>query len=115
MSITNCVYCDKLYDQDLEIEHEGVCKDEKGLEKIELQKSSASCEIELQKSDLGSWAVYLNTKPTEAGRIKDFDNNRQIAWVVFKCADAWDNYKNYTARLCHYRDLDFKLDLQSDI
>lgn len=44
-------------------------------------------------------------KDKEFGRLKSFDNNAKVAWVVYKCSDDWDNWQNYTAAQTNYSDL----------
>ena len=39
---------------------------------------------------VGKWVVYQNEK----GRIKSW--NSKFVFVVYKCADDWDNFENYT-------------------
>ena len=41
----------------------------------------------------GDWVLYTKTK--EEGIIKDIRDTS--AFVVFECANDWDNYENYTA------------------
>ena len=51
-------------------------------------------------SDIGKYLIY---EPTgEVGRLKSFENNRSIAWVVYKCGDDWENYQNYAGQATDY-------------
>jgi hypothetical protein len=51
-------------------------------------------------SDIGMYITYVPTG--EIGRLKQFDNNSRVAWVVYKCGDNWDQYQNYTAQATDY-------------
>lgn len=61
--------------------------------------------IYLHDQDIGRWVIYKKTK--ERGRIKDFSNERQVAWVVYKANNNWDSdhWKDYTASMTKYSDL----------
>jgi len=51
---------------------------------------------ELKHSDVGRWVAY--TAPhgeISLGRIKSW--NEKYIFVVYHCADEWDNFRNYTA------------------
>lgn len=59
---------------------------------------------DLSKSNIGEWVRY---KPTgEIGRIKQFDNNKRIAWIVYKANNDWKRFENYTAASTKYDDLE---------
>jgi hypothetical protein len=54
----------------------------------------------------GAWVVYQpHFGNKEVGRIKSWDE--ESVWVVFKCDDRWDLYKNYTAMMCNPTQLEF--------
>ena len=42
---------------------------------------------------------------TENGIIKDLNESQTIAWVVYKCDNEWENYKNYTGAATNIQDL----------
>jgi hypothetical protein len=50
----------------------------------------------LTKKDIGRWVTYNRSycKP-EKGRIKSWNNT--FVFVVYNCADNWENYQDYTA------------------
>ena len=52
----------------------------------------------LTKADIGQWVEYAAHNTSEKGRIKSF--NDKWIFVVFNCADDWDNFCNYTAAAC---------------
>ena len=58
---------------------------------------------ELTKEDIGKWVLYL--PKNERGRIKSW--NDLFVFVVYKCANNWDDYKNYTAATTKAEDLRF--------
>ena len=61
---------------------------------------------DLTKNDISRWAFYKpQVGELERGKIKSFDNKAQVAWVVYKCNEDWDNYENYTAASTNYSDL----------
>ena len=51
--------------------------------------------------------TYVSIWKCEEWIIKSYDNKLMIAWVVFKCNNDWKNYKDYTAELCKFIDLEF--------
>lgn len=61
----------------------------------------------LKKDDIGKWVTYKPELENEQGKIKSFDNEKQIAWVVYKANNNWDgdHWKNYTAAATNYSDL----------
>lgn len=63
--------------------------------------------IELTEKDIGRWATYKPELENERGKIKSFDNERKVAWVVYKCNENWDldHWKDYTAACTNYSDL----------
>ena len=59
-------------------------------------------------SDIWRYVYYIDViKWIEKWRIKRFDNEKQIAYVVFKCNNDWGTYKDYTAEACDYNNLEF--------
>ena len=60
------------------------------------------------EKDIGSWVTYKDgTGQTEEGKLKSFDNTKQLAWVVYKSNENWDgdHWKDYTAACTNYSDL----------
>ena len=47
----------------------------------------------LTAEDIGRWVLYWQTG--EKGRIKSWTTS--IVFVVYKCADNWDDFQNYAA------------------
>lgn len=64
---------------------------------------------ELTEDDIGKWVIYDNGFDTERGRIKSFNNEIGIAFVVYKANGNWDldHWKDYTAQATKYLDLFF--------
>lgn len=63
----------------------------------------------LNQTDVGRVCVYAPGKDwSETGRLKSFNNENQIAWIVFKCGDDWDNFMNYTGQSVKYEDFIFE-------
>lgn len=61
---------------------------------------------DLTKEDLGRYVIYTDgTKEEQRGRIKSW-NDRWI-FVVYHCADEWDNYQDYTGAATEPGDLKF--------
>lgn len=63
----------------------------------------------LTEQDIGKWVVYKPELENEIGKIKSFNNERQIAFVVYKANNNWDgdHWKDYTASSTSYNDLAF--------
>lgn len=62
----------------------------------------------LTQDDIGRWVMYIPaTGERECGKIKRYNNKQQVAWVVYKCGDNWDQFENYTAAATKYQDLEF--------
>jgi len=61
----------------------------------------------LLDNDIGKWVVYKPDRENERGKIKSYNNETQIAWVVYKCNNNWDSdrWKNYTGQSTKYEDL----------
>jgi len=53
----------------------------------------------------GQFVVYNPKLENERGRIKSLCSDPNFAFVVYKCADNWDNYKDYTAQRTAISDL----------
>lgn len=64
----------------------------------------------LTEKDIGRWVTYTaqGSGTQERGRIKDFSNEQQVAWVVYHANENWDgeHWKDYTAACTRYEDLD---------
>ena len=65
---------------------------------------------ELIDSDIGKWIEYVDEHIFPSAwnpcwKLKSFNNEKQTAWIVFKCNLDWDNWKDYTAESCKYNDL----------
>lgn len=40
----------------------------------------------LTEQDVGRWIIYINgVGETQRGKIKSFNNDRRVAWVVYNC------------------------------
>jgi hypothetical protein len=63
----------------------------------------------LDPSNIGCWLVYKPQIENELGRLLRYDNEKQIAWVVYKANNNWDgeHWKDYTAESTKYEDLFF--------
>ena len=63
----------------------------------------------LYNSNLGCWLVYKPELENEKGKLLRYDNEKKIAWVVYKCNNNWDldHWKDYTAEATKYEDLFF--------
>lgn len=65
---------------------------------------------QLADKDKGRYVFYTNgVGNKERGRIKSW--NHQWVFVVYNCADEWDDYENYTAAATNPRDLDWEINL----
>jgi len=60
---------------------------------------------ELTDKDIGKLVTYKTTYKTEHGRIKSW--NDKFIFVVYKCNDDWNNYKNYTGAATKPEELEF--------
>jgi len=77
----------------------------------------------LQEHNISDWVTYTPSDGhTEQGRIKIFDNEKQVAWVVYKANENWDgdHWKDYTGESTKYSDLylnpmGMKLESSTDI
>ncbi len=49
----------------------------------------------LKPEDIGKWVLYTDKYKTEEGKIKSW--NDKYIFVVYRCADEWSRYKDYTA------------------
>lgn len=63
--------------------------------------------FQLTEADVGAWVVYFNGDYFEKGRVKSFNNERGVAWVVYHCDNNWNTggWVNYTAACTKYSDL----------
>jgi hypothetical protein len=66
--------------------------------------------IKMTEADIKSWVTYVPFKGCdksqwEPGIVKSFNNDRKVAWVVYKCNNDWDHYENYTAACTNFSDL----------
>jgi hypothetical protein len=60
----------------------------------------------LTKEDIGRDVIYTNgVGDKEQGRIKSW--NEKWIFVVYHCANDWDNYQDYTAAATSPSDLKF--------
>jgi len=61
----------------------------------------------LTQQDIGKWVTYKTIGKEERGKIKSFDNDRQVAWVVYNTNENWDadHWKDYTGACTKYSDL----------
>ncbi len=59
----------------------------------------------LTQNDKSRWVEYNNINTKEKGRIKSW--NDKWIFVVYNCADNWDNYMNYTGCATSPEDLTF--------
>lgn len=46
----------------------------------------------------GSKVTYTYNGRNDKGIIKSFPDDPGFAFVVYKCNDEWENYRNYTAQ-----------------
>ena len=59
---------------------------------------------ELDRFSVGNWVVFHNgAGATKRGQIKSW--NDTYIFVVFNCANDWDNFLDYTAAACRPEDL----------
>ena len=64
--------------------------------------------IVFTESDIGKWVTYRPTfGDQKQGKLKSFDNERRLAWVVYSANHNWDgdHWKDYTAECTNYSDL----------
>ena len=61
----------------------------------------------LKETDKGRWVKYNRPYCHQRGRIKSW-NDRWI-FVVYNCADEWDDYQDYTAAATEPNDLRFEI------
>ena len=62
---------------------------------------------ELTKKDIGRWVVYKPNLENERGKIKSW--NDTYIFVVYKCANNWDRFQDYTGQATSSRDLEWML------
>lgn len=74
---------------------------------LQLIENEKQVEIEkLKEDDKGRWVEY--TAPhgaKEKGKIKSW--NETFVFVVYKCADEWDKYQDYTGVATNPKNLKF--------
>ena len=66
----------------------------------------------LKKEDIGKWFTYISFGgKKEQGKLKSFNNEKQIAFIVYNANNNWDgdHWKDYTAEATSYSDLFFNL------
>lgn len=64
--------------------------------------------FELKKGNIGAWVKFIDgAGKNDYGRLKSFDNEIRLAWIVFHCAGQWHKYYNYTAQGVKYGDFSF--------
>lgn len=62
----------------------------------------------LTDEDVGRWVVYTDgAGEDQLGRIKSW--NDMWIFVVYHCADEWDNYQDYTGAATTPSDLKFEM------
>lgn len=65
--------------------------------------------VHLQESDVGRWVVYHPPHNIqERGRIKSFNNESRLAFVVYGRSVENENWLDYTAAATSYFDLEFE-------
>lgn len=66
--------------------------------------------MNLTDKNIGDWVIYKSGIKSEEirGKIKSFDNDKQIAYVVYKCNNNWDgdHWKDYTGQPTKYSNLE---------
>ena len=63
---------------------------------------------DLTEEDLGRYVIYTDgSEGKQRGRIKDW--NDTWIFVVYHCADEWDNYRDYTGCATTPSDLKFEM------
>lgn len=62
----------------------------------------------LTEKDIGEWVSYTGhfDGTIEKGEIKSWNN--KYVFVVYKCADEWDRFKEYTGVATRPEDLEFR-------
>lgn len=61
----------------------------------------------LTNNDIGRNVIYTDgVRDKEFGRIKSW--NDKWIFVVYNCADDWDNYQDYTGAATDPHDLEWK-------
>jgi hypothetical protein len=59
----------------------------------------------LTNNDVGKWVVYNPGYTKEIGKIKSW--NDKFIFVVYNCANDWDNFMYYTGAATFPKDLFF--------
>jgi len=57
----------------------------------------------LNDTFLGTFVDIKKGDITEVGRILNYDNEKQIAYVVTRCNGRWDLYDEFTAEPINYK------------
>jgi len=60
---------------------------------------------ELTKKDIGRWVVYKPNLENERGKIKSW--NDTYIFIVYKCANNWDRFQDYTGQATSPGDLEW--------
>lgn len=62
----------------------------------------------LTEKDIGKWVSYTGNfdRAVEKGKIKSWSG--KYIFVVYKCADEWDRFKEYTGVATLPEDLEFQ-------
>lgn len=63
---------------------------------------------ELTEEDVGKWFTYIpGVGRYETGKLKSYNNDRKIAFIVYHCSGFWDTdlWKGYTAAATDYCNL----------
>jgi len=69
---------------------------------------------ELTENDIGRWVIYhVGKEDQEEGRIKDWNEN--YVFVVYKCNNSWNKFKEYTGVATLPEDLNFKIEKEEKI
>lgn len=68
---------------------------------------------------IGSKVTFISqgtSKRKEKGRVKSFSDEKDKVFVVYKCNDDWENYKNYTGEITslNFLELGWEEDIKSD-
>lgn len=74
----------------------------------ECDKCGKPCAFDrfLTENDIGKWVTYKPELENERGRIKNYNNEKRIAWIVYKANGNldMDHWKDYTAQATKYDD-----------
>jgi hypothetical protein len=57
----------------------------------------------LHRTDIGRYAIFSPlVGPEQRGRIKMYDNQHQVAWVVYDCNGEWHRFDEFPATATSY-------------